>query len=50
MDNLDASLKAVSGRIHTSGIVIKEGGSSVRFSAVSGDLTIISTMEKAQKA
>ena len=49
MDSLDASLKAVSGRIHTSGVVLKEGGSSVRLSAVSGDLNIISTLEKAQK-
>ena len=47
MDSLDASLKAVSGRIHTSGVTIKEGGSSVRCGAVSGDLTIVSTREKA---
>ncbi len=50
MDSLDASLKAVSGRIHTSGVTLKDGGSSVRCGAVSGDLTIISTLEKAQKA
>lgn len=50
MGSLDASLKAVSGRIHTSGVVLKEGGSAVRLSAVSGDLTIISTLEKPQKA
>ncbi len=49
MGSLDASLKAVSGRIHTSGVVLKEGGSTVRLSAVSGDLTIISTLEKPQK-
>ncbi len=48
--SLEASLKAVSGRINTSGVVLKEGGSSVHCSAVSGDLTIISNLEKPQKA
>lgn len=50
VESLDASLKAVSGRIHTSGVVLKEGGSIVRLSSVSGDLNIISTLEQAQKA
>jgi hypothetical protein len=50
MTSLEATLKAVSGRINTSGVVLKEGGSSVHCSAVSGDLTIISTLEKTQKA
>ncbi len=49
-DTLDASLKAVSGHVHTSGIKLKEGGSTIRCSAVSGDLNIISTFDKAAKA
>ncbi len=49
-DTLDASLKAVSGRVHTSGITLKDGGSIVRCSAVSGNLNIISTLDNASKA
>lgn len=50
IDNVDASLKSVSGRIHTSGVVLKEGGSTVRVSGVSADLSVISTLEKGVKA
>lgn len=50
IDQVDASLKAVSGRIHTSGLALREGGSIVKISGVSSDLSIISTLDKAQKA
>jgi hypothetical protein len=48
--SVDASLKSVSGRIHTSNVVLKEGGSTVRINGVSADLTVVSTLDKPEKA